>query len=33
MIPLVLMCEASIWVAARIEAGRLKDSKSQAIIE
>jgi len=32
MIPLVLLYEASIWVAVRIEAGRLKDSNSQAII-
>jgi len=32
MIPLVLLYEASILVAVRIEAGRLKDSKSQMSI-
>jgi Sec-independent protein secretion pathway component TatC len=31
MIPLVLLYEASILVAVRIEAGRKKDSKSPAI--
>jgi sec-independent protein translocase protein TatC len=31
MVPLILLYEASVLVAVRIEAGRLKDSKSQAI--
>jgi len=32
MIPLVLLYEASVIVAVRIEAGRVKDSRSQTTI-